>query len=162
MVSRRLRAAQLDRSALLRGPHESTLFTPVRTTYNNQSNQMPLIALVLVIIPLCTIAIVTASCFRIGTDAHEAKRIRGRLRSIVRRLYGVPVLFLGLCCFPAFAIRFLAGDERPHLGDVVLIVTNLLAMGISLYVGFCWLHGRVARFSLLPRIRQFFSPQAHS
>ena len=127
---------------------------------------MPLTVLVLVVIPLCTIAIFSAilavSRFCIGTDANEAKRITGRLWSIVRRLYGVPALFLGLCCFPAFAIRFLAGGERPHLGDVVLIVTNLLAMGISLYVGFCWLHGRVARFSLPPRTRQFFSPQAHS
>lgn len=123
---------------------------------------MPLTVLVLVIIPLCAIAILAASYFRIGTDAHEAKRIRDRLWSIVRRLYGVPVLFLGLCHFPSFAMRFLIGNERPHLGDVVLIAINLLAMGISLYVGFCWLHGRVARFSLPPCMRQFFRPQFHT
>jgi hypothetical protein len=78
------------------------------------------------------------------------------------RLYGVPVLFLGLCCFPTFAMRFFIGNERPHLGDVVRIVFDSLAMGISLYVGFCWLRGRVARFSLPPCLRQFFRPQFRS
>jgi hypothetical protein len=113
---------------------------------------MPLTVLVLSIIALCISATLAACYFRTGTDAHEAKPMMGRLWSISRRLFGVPVLFLGLCHFPAFAMRFLTGPERPHFGDVVLIVINLLAMSIFLYVGFCWLLGRVARFSLPPRM----------
>jgi hypothetical protein len=118
---------------------------------------MNLTVLALVIISLCLSAILAVSYFRTGTDAQEAKPIKGRLSSILRRLYGVPAIFLGLCMYPADAMRFVASHhERPHLGEIVNIVISLLAMGICLYVGFCWFHGRTARFSLPPRMRQFF------
>ncbi|NBR05720.1 MAG: hypothetical protein EBT92_08105 [Planctomycetes bacterium] len=87
-----------------------------------------------------------------GIEAREAKPIMGLIWSMLRRIFGVPVLFLGLCHFPTFAMRFLIGLEQPQIGDVLLIIINLLAMIIFFYVGFCWIHGQVARFSLPPRM----------